>query len=283
MRAAVFGLALLVVACQVGGSAPSGTAATKNVEVVSWWTSGSERAALNVLFEDFKSTSPGINIINAAVVGGGGSNAQVVLATRLRAGNPPDVWQTHPGASIRRYIDNGLVADVSSVYQQDNLTSAVSREMLQAVSKDGKQYGISTGAPRINTLWFNKKLVAKAGVTVPASGYTAQAFLADLAKLKGAGVVPLCLGGKDPFATAELFENTLLGVIGANGWNRLTSDRLKWDGPQVRQALGEFGQMLAYADPEAGALRWDQATKKLASGGGAFESMKDSAYGELPK
>jgi glucose/mannose transport system substrate-binding protein len=277
------GLVFVLAACQGGGTAPSGTAATKNLEVVSWWTSGSERAALNVLFEDFRSANPGVNIINAAVVGGGGSNAQVVLATRLQAGNPPDVWQTHPGASIRRYIDNGLVADVSSIYQQDNLTSAISREMLQAVSKDGKQYGVSTGAHRINTLWFNKKLVAKAGVTVPASGYTAEAFLADLAKLKGAGVVPLCLGGKDPFASAELFENTLLGVIGTNGWNRLTSDRLRWDGPQVRQALGQFGQMLGYADPEAGALRWDQATKKLASGQCAFESLNDSAYGELLK
>jgi len=39
--------------------------------------------------------------------------------------------------------------------------------------------------------------------------------------------------------------------------------------------------MLDYADPEAGALAWDQATRKLAAGGCAFESMNDSAYGEL--
>ena len=39
--------------------------------------------------------------------------------------------------------------------------------------------------------------------------------------------------------------------------------------------------MLAYADPDASALTWDAATKKLATGGCAFESMNDSAYGEL--
>jgi glucose/mannose transport system substrate-binding protein len=39
--------------------------------------------------------------------------------------------------------------------------------------------------------------------------------------------------------------------------------------------------MLGYADPKASQLTWDQATKKLAAGGCAFESMNDSAFGEL--
>src|SRR3954452_3519877 len=39
--------------------------------------------------------------------------------------------------------------------------------------------------------------------------------------------------------------------------------------------------MLGNRDSEAAALTWDQATKKLAAGGCAFESVNDSAYGEL--
>jgi glucose/mannose transport system substrate-binding protein len=281
LTALLGGLALVLAACEAGPGSAGG--ATKNLEVLSWWTSGSESAALNALFDDFRKTNPGVNIENAAVAGGGGSNAQVVLATRLQDNNPPDVWQTHPGASIRQYIDGGLVADVSSVYQQDKLASAIPKAMLQAVSKDGKEYGVSTGAHRVNMLWFNKKLLAQAGVTVPSSGYTVEAFLGDLATLKAAGVVPLCRGAKAPFATAELFENTLLSVIGANGWRDLTSDQLRWDGSQVKQALNQFGRMLSYSDPQAAALTWDRATNKLAAGGCAFESMNDSAYGELVK
>jgi glucose/mannose transport system substrate-binding protein len=284
VTALLSGLVLVLAACQVGGanSGPNDRA-TKNLEVLSWWTSGSERAALNVLFTDFKKSNPGINVVNAAVSGGGGSEARVVLATRLQDNNPPDVWQTHPGSSINQFIDQGLIADVSSVYKQDNLASAIPKEMLQDVSRDGKEYGVSTGAHRINVLWFNKKLLAQAEIPEPGSGYTVQAFLADLGKLKAAGVLPLCRSAKAPFATAELFENNLLSVIGPAGWKQLTSDQLRWDGPQVRQALNQFGDMLNYSDPEAGALTWDQATKKLASGGCAFESMNDSAYGELVK
>jgi glucose/mannose transport system substrate-binding protein len=273
-------LALLLAGC--GGLASTATSgSTRNLEVLSWWTSGSERAALNVLLDDFRAAHPGIAVRNAAIAGGGGSNAHVVLANRLLGGDPPDVWQTHPGASIRQYIDAGQIANVSPIYQRGNLPAVIRQDLRQAVSADGNEYGVSTGAHRINMLWFNKRLLDKAMIMVPAEGYTADALLADLAKLKATGVPPLCLGAKDPFARAELFENTLLGVIRADGWARLTSDRLDWNGPQVRQALSRFGTLLDYADPEAGALTWDQATKKLATGGCAFESMNDSAYGEL--
>ena len=130
-------------------------------------------------------------------------------------------------------------------------------------------------------LWFNKKLLAKAGVSPPARGYTLNAFLADLGKVHAAGVVPLCRGGKDPFTTAELFENTLLSTVGTKGWHAVASDDFRWDSSQVDQALNSFGKILGYSDPEAAALTWDQATKKLAAGGCAFESVNDSAYGEL--
>ena len=49
----------------------------------------------------------------------------------------------------------------------------------------------------------------------------------------------------------------------------------------MRQALTQFGKIIDYADPEAAGLSWDAATGKLASGGCAFETMNDSAYGEL--
>ena len=63
--------------------------------------------------------------------------------------------------------------------------------------RDGRPYGVPTGAHRSNVLWFNKKLLEQAGVTPPSSGYTLAAFLADLKKVKASGATPLCLGAKD--------------------------------------------------------------------------------------
>jgi glucose/mannose transport system substrate-binding protein len=277
--AAVAALALTLGAC--GSSPTSETKSTKQLEVVSWWTSGSEAAALNALFAGFRASSPGVDVVNGAVAGGAGSKAIVELAKRLQRDDPPDVWQTFAGKSVQGYARRGVVRSVASVFESDDLRARMNPTILRSIMRDGRPYGVPTGAHRSNVLWFNKRLLDQAGVSPPSSGYTLAAFLADLAKVKASGAAPLCLGGKDPFTTVELFENTLLSSIGTRGWNDMVSDNLDWRSDRVQTALKRFGVMLGFADPQASGLTWDQATKKLASGGCAFESMNDSAYGEL--
>jgi glucose/mannose transport system substrate-binding protein len=130
-------------------------------------------------------------------------------------------------------------------------------------------------------LFYNKALLAQAGVSEPGASYQMSAFVDDLKKLDQAGVTPLCLGAKDPFTTTAVFENTLLGTVGVDGWRRIAEDRFDWSSEPVNDALRTFGQILDRADPQAAGLTWDAATKKLADGECAFETMNDSAFGEL--
>jgi glucose/mannose transport system substrate-binding protein len=265
-----------------GADAPtSASTATNRLEVVSWWTSGSEAPALDTLLAAYRRTNPDVQVVNGAVAGGAGSQAIVALAKRLQRGDPPDVWQTFAGQSVQAYARRGVVRDVSSVFSTAKLPARMQPTILRSLQRDGKPYGVPTGAHRSNVLWFNSAVLQKAGVTPPSSGYTVRAFLADLAKVQASGAAPLCLGGKDPFTTVELFENTLLSAIGTTGWRDMVGDRLDWRSGQVRTALRSFGAMLRYVDPQASGLTWDKATRKLAAGGCAFESMNDSAYGEL--
>ena len=278
--AAVAAIALALSAC--GGETPtSATTSTKRLEVVSWWTSGSEAAALRVLFATFRRSNPSVRAINAAVPGGAGANAIVELAKRLQHHDPPDVWQTFAGTSVQAYASTGVVRSVGSIFAREGLRARMNPTILKALMHDGRPSGVPTGAHRSNVLWFNYKVLEHAGVSPPSSGYTLAAFLADLQKVKASGGTPLCLGGRDPFTKVELFENTLLSVIGTRGWDDMVSDNLDWRSGRVRTALERFGAMLGYADPNASRLTWDQATRKLASGGCAFESMNDSAFGEL--
>ena len=278
----------LVVACTVSacspgsGSGASSTKATKDLEVVSWWTSGSEQQALGVLMDSYREGHADVTVTNAAVAGGGGGNAQVVLAQRLLGGTPPDSWQTFPGQALARYVDTGAVADVSPLYAQ-GLAAATPKVILDGLTVGGKQYGVPTSAHRGNMLFFNRAVLERAGVRVPTDGYTADAFADDLAAVRKSGATPLCLGAKDRFTSAALFENVLLSVVGPQGWAQITSDRFDWDGAQAREALQRFGAILDDADPAAAALSWDAATKKLASGGCGYETLNDSAYGELLK
>ena len=277
--AAVVLLTAAVTGC--GSDAPtSATTDTDRLEVVSWWTSGSEAAALEALLAGFRRTNPDVEAVNAAVAGGAGSQAIVELAKRLQNDDPPDVWQSFAGKSVQGYAERGAVRDISSVFGGE-VSAAMHPAIRQSLLRGGKPYGMPTGAHRSNVLWFNTALLAKAGVTAPAAGYTLPAFVDDLRRVQESGSTALCLGGKDPFTTVELFENVLLSTIGTDGWQDMVADGIDWRSAKVQTALRAFGDMLAYADPEASGLTWDAATKKLTSGGCAFESMNDSAYGEL--
>jgi glucose/mannose transport system substrate-binding protein len=271
-------LTLAVSACSA--QAPTSAAKdTNQLEIVSWWTSGSEATALNALLTAFRQAHPGVEPANAAVAGGAGSQAIVTLAQRLQKGDPPDVWQSFSGKSVQGYAQRGAVRDVSSVFS--DLRTTMQPAILQSLMRDDKPYGVPTGAHRSNVLWYNIELLNKAGVAPPTGDYTLAAFLDDLQKVKASGATPLCLGGKDPFTTVELFENALLSTIGVTGWQDMTGDNLDWRSANVRTALKSFGDMLTYADPQASSMTWDAATKKLTTGGCAFESMNDSAFGEL--
>ncbi|MDT7766356.1 MAG: glucose/mannose transport system substrate-binding protein [Mycobacterium sp.] len=279
-RYVMVALTLVLAACG-GGQTANFSEPTDRLEVVSWWVSPSEHPAFEVLLNAFKAKNPNVNVIDGSIAGGGGSNVQVALAARLQAGDPPDVWQTFVGSSLRAWVDAKRLADVSVVYERTGLDQTMPPALLDAATYRVKAWGVPTGSHRGNVLWFNQNMLRDAGVAAPGPGYTAEAFSNDLAKVAASNRTPLCLGGKDRFTATELFENTLLGVIGPDGWAKIRDDSFDWRGSQLREALTRFGQIVSRADANASGLTWDQAAKKLATGQCAFLSMNDSVYGEL--
>jgi glucose/mannose transport system substrate-binding protein len=259
-------------------------AGENKLEIYSWWTSGGESAALNALFDVYKKQNAGVEIVNAAVSGGGGSAARPVLQTRLAGGNPPDTWQTHPGYElIGQYVDPGYCEPVTELYKTDGWDTAFPKELVvNLMTKDRKIYSVLAGIHRGNVLWYNTKLLEKNGIKV-GDQMTFDQFFAACDKLKAAGVPALGVGDSGIWASAQLFENTLLGVIGAKGWVDLFDGSMQWDDPKVKEAMKLFAKMQNYLNPDHAALSWDQAIKALMEGKVAFSSMGDWADGEFLK
>ena len=61
--------------------------ADKSVEVMHFWTSGGEAAALATIRDAV--TAQGVTWVDAPVAGGGGDQAKTVLQARITAGDPP--------------------------------------------------------------------------------------------------------------------------------------------------------------------------------------------------
>ncbi|MBV9492329.1 MAG: extracellular solute-binding protein, partial [Verrucomicrobia bacterium] len=253
------------------------------LEVFSWWTSGGEAAALDALLGVYKRELPGVSVVNATVAGGAGSAARPVLQTRLAVGNPPDTWQSHAGAElIGQYVEPGYCEPITDLYQSGGWETAFPKALVDEISRDGKVYAVVTGVHRGNVLWYNKKLLAQHGIEV-GNALTFDQFFAACDKLNAAGVPALGVGDAGIWASAQLFENTLLGVVGPQGWIDLFAGRLGWDDPKVKQAMGYFARMQNYFNPDHAKLSWDQAVKALMDGKVGFTVMGDWADGEFVK
>jgi glucose/mannose transport system substrate-binding protein len=277
--AALVGMLVLAACGGSSGTSSNGTASGK-LEVFSWWTSGSENAALQELFKATNATYPGIQIVNAAVAGGAGTNAKQVLATRLSAGDIPETWQTHPGGELGDFVSQGVLADLSDLYAQNGWNKVVPKELIDSMTYNGKVYAVLTGVHRGNVLWTNKADFAKAGVSLGPS-VTWSDIQAAAKGLQAQGIAPLCLGDKDIWTAAQLLEAIVVGEVGGSGWMGLLKGTMKWSDPKVATAVAHFNEALTWTNKDHKALDWTGAVAALASGTCAMNLMGDWAYGEL--
>ena len=265
--------------CAANGNPNAGNG-ENDLEITSWWTSGSEADALNVLIDAVKKADPTLNVENAAVSGGGGANARQALAARLQAGDPPDAWQLHPAGQLASYVAGNQVADLTKLWDDNGWEADVPAGVAAAQQVDGKYYTVPIGVHRGNVLWTNPSVLEAAGVTIEADG-SLDDLLAGLQKVSESGTTAVCLGDKDVFASSELLESILMSRLGADNWNALFTNEYSFDSPEVRQALEDYKLLLSLSNSDHSALTWDEASKKLGAGECAVNLMGDWAYGEL--
>ena len=124
-RAVLAGLGTTAVAATLAACATSGSSGSKSggaagegdasqVDVVTWWSAGSEKLGLDALVKVFNQQFPKTKFENKAVSGGAGSQAKQKLAADLAAKNPPDTYQAHAGAEIKDHIEAGYLLDAVS-------------------------------------------------------------------------------------------------------------------------------------------------------------------------
>jgi len=172
------------------------------------------------------------------------------------------------------------VAPITDLYASEGWDKVTPQGLIDLMSKDGEIYAVLGGVHRGNGLFYNKKVTDANGITVGAT-MSVDEFFAAAEKLKAAGIDALCVGDSGIWASAELFENTLLGVIGPEKYLGLWDGTVAFDDGDVKKAMETYGKMLEYQNADHSALSWDQATKKLMEGSCAFTSMGDWAYGEF--
>ena len=240
--------------------------------VGSWWTAGGEAEGLAGMLKIYGETYPQVEIVNATVAGGAGTNFKAQLATRLVGGAPPDTFQLHAGLEVETYSPSQFLSPVDDIYASEGLEQAFPADLLQLLKYEDHYWGVPVNIHRSNVLWYNKAVFEANGVTPP-TNFAEFVTVADT--LKAAGVQPFVLGTKDGWEAAHIFENVLAGTLGADAYRGLWTGATPWTDAKVAEALENFKLMLSYANSDHPALTWDGAGEYLISGKGGMMIMGD--------
>ena len=146
-------------------AAPAGEGDASKVDVVTWWSAGSEKLGLDALVKVFNEQFPDTAFENKAVSGGAGSQAKQKLAADLAAGNPPDTYQAHAGAELKDDIEAGYLTDVSSLYEEFGLSDAFPTTLMERLTDaEGAIYSVPSNIHRANVVWASVSTLKAAGL-----------------------------------------------------------------------------------------------------------------------
>jgi glucose/mannose transport system substrate-binding protein len=259
-----------------GASAPARAADVKEVQMLHWWTSGGEAAALNVLKGDL--SKEGYAWKDVPVAGGGGDTAMTALKAMVAAGNYPTASQML-GYTVLDYAQAGVMGDLTETAKAEGWDKSVPAALQKFSVYDGKWVAAPVNVHSVNWLWINKAVMDKIGGTQPK---TFDDLIALLDKAKAAGVVPLALGGQN-WQEATMFDSIVMSTGGPEfykkAFNDLDEEALKSD--TMKKSFDNLGKIITYVDPNFSGRDWNLATAMVIKGDALVQVMGDWAKGEF--
>jgi raffinose/stachyose/melibiose transport system substrate-binding protein len=160
------------------------------------------------------------------------------LTTNMQAGNPPDIFQSWGGGTLKEQADAGLVQDISA--KTSSWIGDINPAGAGLYKVGDKQYGVPYNLGMVG-VWYNKKLFAKAGIDAPPSTWSE--FLSDVQKLKAAGITPIAVGEKDKWPGMFWWANLSLRIAGKDAMAKAGQDG-SFDGPGFVKAGEELKKLI---------------------------------------
>jgi raffinose/stachyose/melibiose transport system substrate-binding protein len=184
---------VLMVAAACGDDDSGGDSGT----TITWWHNSNNdpgKGYYEQVAKDFEADHPGVHIKISAM-----AHEDMVdkLDAAFQSGDIPDVYMERGGGELADHVDAGLVRDLSDDAADEIGTIGGSVAGWQL---DGKTYALPFSLGVVG-FWYNKDLVAQAGITAPPT--TMEELYADIDQLKAAGLTPLSVGAGDKWPAAH--------------------------------------------------------------------------------
>jgi raffinose/stachyose/melibiose transport system substrate-binding protein len=195
----VLALVTAVGACG-GGTQSSNNGSSSGPVTLTWWHNANTDPGLSFwqsVADEFHKAHPNITV-NVVPMQNEQFNTKIPVA--LQSSTPPDVFQQWGGGQLATQVAAGKVLDITNDVKPwvGELGTAV-----QGWQVNGKQYGIPYNLGVVG-FWYNKDLFTKASISSPPA--TWDDLIADVGKLKAAGIVPISDGGQDRWPDAFYWD-----------------------------------------------------------------------------
>ena len=261
--------------CGVALGAMTTAAHSADVEVLHWWTSGGEGAAVAVLKADLE--SKGVGWVDMAVAGGGGEAAMTTLRARATAGDPPTSAQML-GMTVTAWAEEGFLGNLNEVADAEGWDAVVPAAVQGFGKYDGNWVAAPVNIHRPQWMWMNAKVFADNGLEPPT---TWDEFFAVADALKAAGVIPVALGGQ-PWQEATAWEAVVLSM-GADFYQEalLQADPEALGSDTMKMVFDIQRKIRGYVDDNFAGRDWNLATAMVLRGEAGIQIMGDWAKGEV--
>jgi glucose/mannose transport system substrate-binding protein len=253
----------------------AGAAKAAEVEVLHWWTSGGEAAALNVLKENLQ--KEGVTWKDMPVAGGAGSAAMTALRARVTAGNPPTAVQLL-GFDLRDWSEMGVAANLDDLAAKEGWDKVIPPALQEFSKYDGSWVAAPVNIHSTNWLWINKAALDKAGGKEPTN---MDELFTLLDAFKEQGITALAHGGV-PWQDGTLWEAVVLSVGGPDFYKKavLDADPEALSSDTMKKVFDDMSKLRTYFDPNFSGREWNLSTALVIEGQAGAQEMGDWSKGE---
>jgi len=141
------------------------------LEVFSWWTSGSEKAAFDALVAEFNNQYPKVEVINAAQ--DGSQMAHDLFNERMVGGDPPDTFQSNAASRLFGWVgtpddqSQSKLLNLEPLAAKQSWKDYFSPEVRSLVTLGDAMWAVPVNVHRINAVMYSPPMLARAGFDAP--------------------------------------------------------------------------------------------------------------------
>jgi alpha-glucoside transport system substrate-binding protein len=166
----------------------------------------------------------------------GSNDVNNLVQSQIAAGSPPDLYHVSGSGEVQEYAKKGLLMPLDDVLNMDAYRADFGQGLIDAVSRDGKVYGVWSTLDNF-MIWYNPKTY-----TGPRNPKTWSELREWALKQAETGPAPWAMAGAPSWPMMPFIESMLLKNQGPEVVAKLARGEHKWSSPEVKEAFRQFGE-----------------------------------------